>query len=194
MYECCLAEERFRHEMQKTASRTDVLHVRGDSSMNQRKLFGNVAMFTKDGYFDPAQLPLETALKQALSEDDQEFRTGLYLLRSMYDSGRTEAGVFLMGVLMNCENNWEKRIKIVEVMTGMHTKAIANLLFGELNRIKSSNTTRRYLGAVIKVLSSMPSELIEEGFETLAEDRSFSPKMRDKFRAVLENRLFEDLW
>ena len=56
----------------------------------------------------------------------------------------------------------------------------------------SSNTTRRYLGAVIKVLSDMPSELIEEGFRTLAEDRSFSPKMRDKFRAVLEKRLFGD--
>jgi hypothetical protein len=40
----------------------------------------------------------------------------------------------------------------------------------------------------------MPSELTEEGYEALAEDRSFSPKMRDKFRAVLENRLFEDLW
>jgi hypothetical protein len=33
--------------------------------------------------------------------------------------------------------------------------------------------------------------LIEDGFQTLAEDGSFSPKMRDKFRAVLEKRLFE---
>ncbi len=162
--------------------------------MDPRKRFENVGLFTKDGYFDPVGLPIESALKQALSEDDQEFRTGLYLLRSMYGSGRSEAGVFLMGVLVNCGDNWEKRIKIIEVMTGMHIKPVAELLFGELKRIKSSNSTRRYLGAVIKVLSSMPSELIEEGFETLAEDRSFSPKMRDKFRAVLENRLFEDLW
>jgi hypothetical protein len=35
----------------------------------------------------------------------------------------------------------------------------------------------------------MPSEFIEEGFETLAEDRSFSPKMRDKFREVGEAAL-----
>jgi len=77
-------------------------------------------------------------------------------------------------------------------MTGIHTKPCADLLFGELKRVKSSNTTRRYLGAVIKLLSSMPSELIEEGFQTLAEDMSFSPKMRDKFRAVLGKRLFED--
>ncbi len=40
----------------------------------------------------------------------------------------------------------------------------------------------------------MPSELIDDGFDALAEDRSFSPKMRAKFRAVLENPFFEDLW
>ena len=106
--------------------------------------------------------------------------------------GRTEAGVFLMGVLLNCDDNWEKRITIVEAMKFIHTKPCANLLFGELKRVKSSNTTRSYLASVIKVLSSMPSELTEEGFRTLAEDRSFSPKMRDKFRAVLEKRFFGD--
>jgi hypothetical protein len=42
-------------------------------------------------------------------------------------------------------------ITIVEVMTGIHTKPCADLLFGELKRVKSSNTTRRYLAAVIKV-------------------------------------------
>ena len=162
--------------------------------MDPKKLFGNVPSITKEGYFDPAQFPIERVLKQALSHDDQEFRTGLNMLCSMYGHGRTEAGVFLFGLLVNCEDNWEKRIRIVEVMTGMHTKPCADLLFGELKRVKSSNTTRRYLGAVIKVLSSMPSELIKEGFETLGEDRSFSPKMREKFRAILENRLFEDLW
>lgn len=79
-------------------------------------------------------------------------------------------------------------------MKGIQTKPCADLLFSELKRVKSSNTTRRYLTAVIEVLSLMPPELIQEGFETLAEDRSFSPKMRDKFRAVLEKRLFDNDW
>jgi hypothetical protein len=159
-----------------------------------KKLLGDVPWITKEGYFDPAQFPIDGVLKQALSDDDQQFRTGLSMLGSMYGHGRTEAGVFLMGVLVNCEDNWEKRTKIVEAMTGIHTKPCADLLFGEFKRVKSSNTTRRYLGTVIKVLSTMPSEVIEDGFEALAEDRSFSPKMRDKFRAVLENRLFDDHW
>ena len=160
--------------------------------MDIKKLLGNVPWITKEGYFDLTKFPIDSILKQALSEDDQEFRTGLNVLSSMCGHGRTEAGVFLMGVLLNCDDNWEKRIRIVEAMKFIHTKPCADLLFGELKRVKSSNTTRRYLATVIKVLSSMPSELIEEGFEALAEDRSFSPKMRDKFRAVLEKRFFEE--
>ncbi len=162
--------------------------------MDRKRLLGNVPWITNEGYFDQAQFPIDSVLKQALSNDDQEFRTGLSMLSSMYGHGRTEAGVFLLGVLVNCEDNWEKRIRIVEALTGIHTKPCADLLFGELKRVKSSNTTRLYLAAVIKVLSSMPSELMEEGFETLAEDTSFSPKMRDKFRAVLENRHYKDQW
>jgi len=157
-----------------------------------KKLLGNVPWITKEGNFDLAQFPIDGVLKQALSEDDQEFRTGLSMLSSMCRHGRTEAGVFLMGVLLNCEDHWEKRIRIVESMKFIKTKPCADLLFSELKRVKSSNTTRRYLGAVINVLSDMPSELIEDGFQTLAEDRSFSPKMRDKFRAVLEKRFIED--
>jgi len=157
-----------------------------------KKLLGNVPWITKEGNLDLAQFPIDGVLKQALSEDDQEFRTGLSMLSSMCRHGRTEAGVFLMGVLLNCEDHWEKRIRIVESMKFIKTKPCADLLFSELKRVKSSNTTRRYLGAVINVLSDMPSELIEDGFQTLAEDRSFSPKMRDKFRAVLEKRFIED--
>ena len=117
---------------------------------------------------------------------------GLNLLCSMHGHGRTEAWIFLVGLLATCEDNWDKRISIVEAMRGIDTKLIADLLFSELKRVKSSNTTRRYMETLIKVLSRMPLELVKEGFEALAEEKLFSPKMRDKFRAVLEKRLFED--
>ena len=102
--------------------------------MAPKKLSGNVPWITKEGHFDPAQFPIDSILQQALSDDDQEFRTGLNMLRSMYGHGRMEAGVFLLGVLVNCEDNWEKRIRIVEAMTGMHTKPCAELMFGEIGR------------------------------------------------------------
>ena len=50
---------------------------------------------TKEGYFDPGKFPIDSALKQALSDDHQEFRSGLNLLASMYGHGRMEAGIFL---------------------------------------------------------------------------------------------------
>jgi hypothetical protein len=162
--------------------------------MDLKKLHGTVPWITKEGYFDPGKYPIDGALKQALSDDDHEFRSGLNLLSSMHSHGRTEAGIFLMGLLVNCEDSWEKRINIVEVMTSIKTKPCADLLFEELKRVKSSNTTRRYLGAVIKVLSTMPTDLVEERFEALAEDKTFSPKMRDKFRAALQKRLLGDYW
>jgi hypothetical protein len=165
----------------------------GDSSVDIKKLLGNVPWITKDGDFDLGQFPIDGVLKQALSEDDQEFRTGLSILSSMCRHGRKEAGVFLMGVLLNCEDHWEKRSSIIEAMKFIHTKPCANLLFSELKRVKSSNTTRRYLATVINVLSSMPSESIEEGFRTLAEDSSFSPKMREKFGRSWRNGSLETM-
>src|SRR5262245_15944442 len=117
--------------------------------MDPKKLLGNVPCITRDGNFDLTRFPIDNILKQAISEDDQEFKTGLSVLSPMCGYGRTEAGVFLMGVLLNCDDNWEKRITIVEAMKFVHTKPYANLLFGELKRVKSSNTTRRYLTTVI---------------------------------------------
>ena len=160
--------------------------------MDPKKLHGKFPWITKDGSLDLTQFPIDSVLKQALSDDDQQFRTGLNVLMSMSGYGRTEAGVFLLGLLVVSEDDWEKRIKIVEAMKGIKTKPCADLLFNELKRVKSSNTTRRYLTTVIGVLSLMPSELIKAGFESLIEDRTFSPKMRDKFQAVLDQRLYGD--
>jgi hypothetical protein len=41
------------------------------------------------------------------------------------------------------------------------------------------------LATVIEVLRAMPRELIEDGFAELAADKSFSQKMRGKFRAAI---------
>jgi len=161
-----------------------------------QKLLANVPWITKEGDIDFAQYPIERVLKQALSDEGQEFRTGLNILQSMHRAGRQDAGVFLLGMLVNCDNNLEKRSAIVNTLRWIATKGCADLLFGELKRVKSSNTTRRYLAVVIDVLSTMPVELVEEGFESLASDDSFSYKMRDKFEWALAKARFGDagLW
>ena len=140
---------------------------------------------TKEGYLNPGKFPIDDVLKMAVGDDQSRFRSALIMLQSMYAYGRKEAGVFLLGLLLTCEDEWEKRIAIVEALKFVETQACVDLLFRELKRVKSSNTTRRYLTHIIKVLAAMPSELVLQGFSLLVGDKSFSQKMRDKFKAVL---------
>src|SRR5689334_2017939 len=153
---------------------------------------GNVPWITAEGYLDPAKFPTDGVLKQAISHDPSEFCSGLTMLRCMWAHGRTEAGVFLLGLLLTCDDTWDRRIAIVEALTAVETRPCADLLFGELRRVRGSNSTRRYLGAVLKALADMPPELVRDGFAELAADPSFSPKMRAKFKAALNRGTFGD--
>ena len=153
--------------------------------MDTTKLFKNAPWITKGGTFDPAKVPIDGTLKQAIAADMGQFRSGLNMLGSMNSHGRDEAGIFLLGLFMACNEDLERRGLIVEALGGVDTKACADLLFAELKKVKSSNTTRRYLATVIKVLTAMPSELTREGFTLLANDKSFSQRMRDKFKEVI---------
>jgi hypothetical protein len=163
--------------------------------MGSNELLGKVPWITKNGDVDLRKFPIDGVLQQALDRNAEPFRSGVNLLRAMHSHGRQEAGVFLLGLLVACDDNLERRSLIVEALQGVKTKACADLLFRELRRVKSSNTTRRYLATVIRVLASMPSELIQDGFSALADDKSFSQKMRAKFKSVIaESHRLEDEW
>ena len=154
--------------------------------MRAKDLAGKLPFITEEGFLDLGKLPIESILKQALSPDPQQCESAVSLLGSVCRHERPEAGVFLIGLLAISGDDWEKRTVIVKALGGMQSEACVSILFDELRRIKSSNTTRRYLKEVIKVLSRMPPELVQDGFESLLEDRSFTPRMRKKFEAVLE--------
>ncbi len=144
----------------------------------------SVPWITKDGSLDPAKFPIEDILRQAMENDAGTFLSGLRMLGMMHRAGRKEAGVFLLGLLVASDDGWDRRSVIVEALRDVQTEACARLLFAELRLVKSSNTTRRYLDAVIKTLLAMPAELVRERFYSLAGDDSFSYRMRSKFRAA----------
>lgn len=137
---------------------------------------------TAHGFIDPAHFPIDPVLKHALSDDRKEFQSAVGLLRSMYNHDREEAGVFLIGLLLVCGDNWEKRRTIANALYDVQSEACVNVLFGELKRVKNTNSTRRYLNEVIDVLSCMTPALVLAGFEELAADKSLTPRMRAKFR------------
>jgi len=145
---------------------------------------------TAEGYLDPTKFPIEPCLVQATSDDEEKSRNGIGMLRTMQQHGRVDAGIFLLGLFVNAPDDWGKRIRLVEALNGFRTEGCARVLFGELKRVKSSNTTRIYLGEVIKALSRFPPEFVQVGFEELADDQSFSYRMRDKFRMALDQALY----
>jgi hypothetical protein len=148
---------------------------------------------TKDGYFDVTKFPIDGTLAQIQQGDDESFRGALSILQSMQLHGRQEAGIFLMGFLMNLPDDWEKRMEAVKALKGFHTVGCANLLFGEVKRVKSDNTTRRYLNTVLEALADMPLHLIESGFEELIADKRFSHRLKKKFESILEETHWSEM-
>lgn len=139
---------------------------------------------TEDGLCDLTQFPIDSVLKQALSDDRREFHSAVSLLRSMYNYDRKEAGVFLIGLLLSCGDNWEKRRAIATALYDVQTEGCISVLIGEIKRVKNTNSTRRYLNEVIDVLSCMPPPLVLPGLEELVADNSLTPRMRAKVESV----------
>jgi hypothetical protein len=126
-------------------------------------------------------------LKLALSDDPQTYGPALQLLRNMAEFKRDEAAVFLIGLLMTCGEDWEKRITIVGYLHAVETEACVDVLLAELRRVRSTNTTRPYLFEVVCILSGMPPRLVRSKLEALAEDESLTPWVRTRIEAALDD-------
>ena len=140
----------------------------------------------EDAFHDPENCSIDPVVKVAISDDHQEYTWALSLLPNKCEFRRDEAGVFFIGLLLTCGDNWKKRLAIVEVLYHVQTEHCVNVLFDELKRVRNTNSTRRYLRELVSVLSEMPAKLVRSGFEALAEDKSFSHRMRSKFEQVLD--------
>ena len=150
-----------------------------------RSVVGRVPWLTRKG-LDLSKFPIDGVLKQAMAESGHDFLGALGVLEAMHRRGRLEAGVFLLGLLVSSGDNWGRRTEIVERLQGFNTPECAHFLFSELERVKSNNTTRRYLASVLKVLAAMPPELVQSKLLDLIADNRFSPRMRDKFVEALD--------
>ena len=146
----------------------------------------NVPWITEDGYLDLNKFPIDSTLAQAVGDNEEQFRLACRTLASMVYAGRTEAAVFLYGLLGFCDDSRIKKESVVKALGAVGTQQSANLLFEELKKTESSNSTRSYLAVLLKVLRGFPSELVRDGFERLLSDSRWSYKMKRKFEAALE--------
>jgi hypothetical protein len=61
------------------------------------------------------------------------------------------------------------------------------VLLGELRKVKSTNSTRRYLPEVLDALTCLPSKLVRTKLQTLAEDRSLTPWGQTRIQAAVDD-------
>lgn len=154
--------------------------------MNGNSNAGFPRWITAEGTIDLAELPIDGILKQAIDPQFERFRSACVFLGSMVGAGRLEAGLYLIGLLGYYASDLQRLEVIAEQLGHFPHESSANALLTEIRRIRSSNTTRRYLDRVLRSLAVLPLHLVKPGLEVLAEDTSFSPKMRVKFRNCCE--------
>ncbi len=146
----------------------------------------NVPWITKDGYLDMGKLPIDSTLRQAVGKNYEEFRSSCRTLVSMYVAGRFEAAIFLYGLLIHNNKNIERKEIIVDALVHVESKESVDLLFRELQQTVSSNSTRKYINAILKSLQGYSLENTREGFEALLSEKKWSHRMKNKFKAILD--------
>ncbi len=144
-------------------------------------------------YINISNLPIDNIFQTALSDNKDDFEGALSLLSLLYNNGRLEAAVFLLGLLFNCsENDFDRRSVIIKSLKGFNSKAFVEILIFELKRVKKSNSSRKYITLILKILFSMPKNLIEIRFIELSNDKDFSHRMRQKFNELAMKSVFSE--
>jgi len=150
----------------------------------------NVPWLTKDGHIDFKKIPMDSLLKQAIRKDDTEFRGACSFLRMMHMEGIEEAGICLYGLFAHNSRNMKRKEIVIHFLGDIETRESADIMFKELRDIESNNITRGYIDEILKGLSKLPIEYIEEGFQSLLNDKKWSIKMKRKFEDILFHKKF----
>ncbi len=95
-----------------------------------------------------------------------------------------------MGLIHYYRDDLERLTEIVKHLQGYKTKECAKILLSGIRRVRSSNTTRRYINTILKSLYYFPLEMIEVELTELADDKTFTYRMRNKFKAMIEEKRF----
>ena len=142
-----------------------------------------VPWLTEQG-LDLSRLPIDSVLRQALSPNEEQFRTGCTLLGSMSHGGRVEAGVFLLGLLRQYPEDYGRLTLIAEALGSFPSVATVDALASELRRVKGSSSTRGYLRRIISTLERFPAQLVEEQIQELSSDPQVGTRFRQHLRSI----------
>jgi hypothetical protein len=147
-----------------------------------------VPYLTEQG-LDLSRFPIDSVLRQAVSPNEEQFRTGCTLLKSMSHAGRVEAGVFLLGLLRQYPENYARLTLIAEALLSFPVAATVDALASELRRVKGSSSTRGYLRRILATFEQFPVQLVGEKIQELSSD----PQVGTRFRQHLRSMILRDI-
>ena len=153
------------------------------SRTSRKAVFASVPWLTEEG-LDLSRFPIDSVLRQALSSDAQQFRSGCTLLNSMSHGGRAEAGVFLLGLLQLYSDDYARLAVIAEALWTFPTAATVDALASELRRVKGSSSTRAYLRRIIDTLERFPAQLVDQQIIALSSDPQVGARFRQRLRSL----------
>ena len=139
-----------------------------------------------------SRYPINSVLVQAISPNEDEFRAGCSMLRSICHAGRDEAGVFLLGLIRLYPDDYVRLTLIAEALWSFPTAATVDALAAELRRVKGSSSTRGYLRRIIKTLELFPARLVEDKIRELSSDPQVGTRFRQNLREIVERDLDSD--
>ena len=149
--------------------------------MNVNSNVGFPRWMTAEGTLDLAELPIDGILKQAIDPEFERFRSAYGLLGCMAGAGRREAGLYLIGLLGLYPSDLQRLEVIAGAAWAFFPRVVREPTLGRDPARQKFEYHSAILGPAV-----LPLYLVKSGLEGLAEDTSFSPKMRAKFRNCCE--------
>ena len=145
---------------------------------------------TEEG-IDLSRYPIDSVLRQALSLNDEEFRSGCSLLQSMCGAGRIEAGIFLLGLLKHYPEDYPRLTLIADSLASYPCSETVDAFASELRRVRGSSSTRGYLRRIIDALERFPYEIAEEQIKSLASDPTVGARFRQRLKSLIQGYDYE---
>jgi len=139
------------------------------------------------GGIDLGRVPIGSILLQAMSPDVDEFRSACSMLKALGHAGRSEAGVFLLGLIPRHADDCHRLTLVAEALDAFPTEASVTVLVSEFRRVKGSSATRGYLRRILATLFGFPTPLVQAQLESLASDPNIGVRFRRHIRSIIED-------
>ena len=131
---------------------------------------------------DIKTLSLDAILRQATDDTVSRAAAAWGVLGMLARNGRTEATVFLLGLMQMHRDDLISMAKLIDAISGVPSRIAAEAVKSEFYRIPSTASSRTYHYEILRALRRFPPPLALEALEDLARDTNLSIRWRRRIQ------------